>query len=261
MGIDRPDVDAVVHFAIPGSVEAYYQEIGRAGRDGRPATATLLWDYADVTTRQFLIDSPRRAKPGRPPIEVDPAEAARRKEIEHRRLQRMIAYADTSECLRATILRYFGDPAVRERCQSCGNCQPHGNLDAYDRDVVRKILSGIARAGERYGRRRIVAMLVGDISELPPSLTKLSTTGLLRHEQAATLDQWIDAGVAAGLIEVSKDQYRTLSLTTLGRDVMSGRAENLQIAAPVRLPRLAAWRRSGGHGGIGHRRRRFSEDW
>ena len=57
MGIDRPDVDAVVHFAIPGSVEAYYQEIGRAGRDGRPATATLLWDYADVRTREFLIDS------------------------------------------------------------------------------------------------------------------------------------------------------------------------------------------------------------
>src|SRR2546423_3193159 len=60
MGIDRPDVDAVVHYAIPGSLEAYYQEIGRAGRDGRPATATLLWDYGDVFTRQFLIDSPRR---------------------------------------------------------------------------------------------------------------------------------------------------------------------------------------------------------
>src|SRR5262249_21410057 len=63
MGIDRPDVDAVVHYAIPGSVEAYYQEIGRAGRDGRAATATLLWDYADVATREFLIDNPRRDKP------------------------------------------------------------------------------------------------------------------------------------------------------------------------------------------------------
>ena len=71
MGIDRPDVDAVVHFAIPGSVEAYYQEIGRAGRDGRPATATLLWDYADVSTRQFLIDSPRREEPGRAADRMD----------------------------------------------------------------------------------------------------------------------------------------------------------------------------------------------
>src|SRR5207244_7528727 len=62
MGIDRPDVDAVVHYAIPGSLEAYYQEIGRAGRDGRPATATLLWDYADVATREYLIGSPRRGQ-------------------------------------------------------------------------------------------------------------------------------------------------------------------------------------------------------
>jgi ATP-dependent DNA helicase RecQ len=124
MGIDRPDVDAVVHYAIPGSVEAYYQEIGRAGRDGRPATATLLWDYDDVLTRRFLIDSPRRGKPGQRVVALDPAEAARRKALEHLKLRRMVGYADTRVCLRATILRYFGDAAVRERCDSCGNCRP-----------------------------------------------------------------------------------------------------------------------------------------
>jgi ATP-dependent DNA helicase RecQ len=123
MGIDRPDVEAVVHFAIPGSVEAYYQEIGRAGRDGRPATATLLWDYADVATREFLIDSPKRTRPGRPAIVVAAAEAARRREIEHKKLHRMIAYAQTGDCLRATILRYFGDPDARDRCASCANCR------------------------------------------------------------------------------------------------------------------------------------------
>ena len=123
MGIVRPDVDAVVHYAIPGSVEAYYQEIGRAGRDGRPAAATLLWDYEDVFTRQFLIDSPRRPKPGRVPA-LDPEESARRKELEHRKLERMIEYAGTDRCLRAAILRYFGDAAARERCESCGNCKP-----------------------------------------------------------------------------------------------------------------------------------------
>ncbi|HUE90055.1 MAG TPA: ATP-dependent DNA helicase RecQ [Vicinamibacterales bacterium] len=123
MGIDRPDVEAVVHFAIPGSLEAYYQEIGRAGRDGRPAIATLLWDPEDVHTREFLIDSPRRAKPGHRQITIDPEELARRKEIEHGKLQHMVSYAHTRRCLRATILRYFGDPAARERCDNCSNCQ------------------------------------------------------------------------------------------------------------------------------------------
>jgi ATP-dependent DNA helicase RecQ len=259
MGIDRPDVDAVVHFAIPGSLEAYYQEIGRAGRDGRAATATLLWDHADVATREFLIDSPRREKSGRS-SKIDAAEVARRKEIEHKKLQRMIAYAETSQCLRATILRYFGDPAVRDRCGSCGNCQPEESLDSYDRELVRKILSGIARAGERYGRRKIVAMLVGDTSELPPGLVKLSTTGLLRHQTPAMLDRWIDAGVAAGLIATSNDRYRTLSLTAHGRDVMSGRTEDLRMSSPVRAPRFSSRRLFQAGRGTIRGRARFFED-
>src|SRR5262245_5963966 len=125
MGIDRPDVDAVVHFAIPGSVEAYYQEIGRAGRDGRPATATLLWDPADVVTREFLIDSPKRDNSAhRRGAPVDPAEAAKRRALEHAKLRRMVDYAGTNACLRATILRYFGDPSAREPCASRRHCRP-----------------------------------------------------------------------------------------------------------------------------------------
>ena len=240
MGIDRPDVAAVVHFAIPGSVEAYYQEIGRAGRDGRPATATLLWDYADVATREFLIDSPQRDKRKGAP-ELDPAEIARRREIDHSKLRRMIDYAEAGGCLRATILRYFGDPAVREPCGSCGNCAPDA-LDGYEQQLVRRILSGIARAGERYGRRRIVAMLSGDTSDLPPSLGRLSTAGSLRHEKGETIDQWIGAAIGAGLIGVSNDQYRTLSLTARGREVMAGRRPALQMSAPARRAGVTPWR-------------------
>ena len=189
MGIDRPDVDAVVHYAIPGSVEAYYQEIGRAGRDGRSATATLLWDYGDVATRQFLIDGPRREQKA---SAVDPEEAARRKQLEHRKLQRMIEYAESAGCLRATILRYFGDAAVREGCDACGNCRP-GAIDSYERALVRTILSGIERAGERYGRHRIAAMLTGATADLPPALRQLSTAGALRHEAPEAVRAWIES--------------------------------------------------------------------
>jgi ATP-dependent DNA helicase RecQ len=233
MGIDRPDVDAVVHYAIPGSVEAYYQEIGRAGRDGRAATATLLWDYGDVSTRRFLIDCPKRDNPARRgEAPLDPEEAVRRRALEHARLQRMVDYADTRTCLRATILRYFGDPEVREPCGACANCCP-GALDHYERELVRKILAGIARAGERYGRNRIVAMLLGDTGDLPPALSRLSTMGLLRHETGPGLHGWIDACVTASLVAVSKDQYRTLSLTPEGREVMRGRARDLRLSRPV----------------------------
>src|SRR6266516_5415703 len=107
--------------------------MGRAGRDGRHAIATLLWNYSDVKTREFLIDRPREEVPGRPAPAVDPAEVARRKEIEHKKLRRMVSYAETTRCLRATILRYFGDPAVHEPCGACGNCGRATSLDAAGR--------------------------------------------------------------------------------------------------------------------------------
>ena len=122
MGIDRPDVEAVVHFEIPGSLEAYYQEIGRGGRDGRRADATLLWNYVDVRTREFLIeqgdDGGRLAAP---PSRRD-SERERRRDLERRKLARMIAYADSSGCYRATILGYFGERDAPAACGFCGNC-------------------------------------------------------------------------------------------------------------------------------------------
>jgi ATP-dependent DNA helicase RecQ len=253
MGIDRPDVEAVIHADIPGSIEAYYQEIGRAGRDGRQAIATLLWNYADVKTREFLIDRGRDETPGRPALDVDPAEVARRKELEHKKLRRMVAYADSAGCLRATILRYFGDPAAREPCGACSTCGRRAPLTPAQLLLTRKVLSGVARAGERFGRRKVAAMLVGDTDDLPESLKALSTTGLLRDTPVRTIEQWIDALCGAGFVRTSEDQYRTLSLTPLGREVMAGRADDVHVAVPD--TRRAHRRTSPGWSLFGARRR------
>ena len=169
---------------------------------------------------------------------LDPAEAARRKALEHRKLQRMIDYAGTQACLRATILRYFGDPAVREPCASCSTCTP-GAVDPFERHLVRRILGGIVRAGERYGRHRIVSMLVGDTRELPPALANLPTTGLLRLETRETVHEWIQAAIAARLVAVSKDEYRTLSVTSDGRRFMQTGADDVRILRPGPPPVLS----------------------
>ena len=231
MGIDRPDLEVVVHKELPASVEAYYQEVGRVGRDGRQSVATLLWNYVDVKTREFLIDK-RDEEGGRDDVEVEPAEQDRRRALEHLKLKRMVAYADGTGCLRMTILRYFGDPDAGADCQSCGNCLKRAELSSDQLLLVRKILSGVARAGERWGRRKIAAMLTGKTEELPDALVSLSTTGLLSEHDPRLIEKWIDALVGAGTLVSSPDIYRTLRLSGLGRDVMAGRQASLSLLVP-----------------------------
>jgi ATP-dependent DNA helicase RecQ len=231
MGIDRPDLEVVVHKDIPGSLEAYYQEVGRVGRDGRRATATLLWNYADVKTREFLIE--RRSEEDSDTAEpLDPHELQRRTELERLKLRRMVSYADSSACLRNTILRYFGDPAAGADCLSCGNCLRRSTLHPDQLLHVRKILSGIARGGERWGRRKIAAMLTGHTDDLPPSLLDLSTTGLLKDHDPRLIEKWIDALEGARAVVSSPDLYRTVRLTPLGRDLMAGRRTALELLVP-----------------------------
>jgi ATP-dependent DNA helicase RecQ len=237
MGIDRPDVEAVVHFEIPGSIEAYYQEIGRGGRDGRRADATLLWNYVDVRTREFLIEQSDDAIPGRDgSVDPTPGAGAEEREakraLDRRKLARMIAYADSTACYRATILGYFGDRATSRACGFCGNCARRQTLSAEELVRLRKILSGVARGGERWGKRRLVAMLIGDLEGLPEPLTRLSTTGILAGESAKSVGDWVEAALGGGLLAATDDVYRTLSLTPDGREVMSGRATDVALTRP-----------------------------
>jgi ATP-dependent DNA helicase RecQ len=150
---------------------------GAAGRPPIAAfTATATPEVRDDIVTLVGLGDPLVLVAGRQRLAVDPAEVARRKKIERKKLRRLIAYAETSGCLRATILRYFGDRAAQDPCGACRNCRPAGALAPQDRGVLRAVLSGILQAGERYGRRRIAAMLVGDVAELPASLCRLPMT-------------------------------------------------------------------------------------
>ncbi|HEV2064743.1 MAG TPA: HRDC domain-containing protein, partial [Thermoanaerobaculia bacterium] len=264
MGIDRPDVEAVVHFEIPGSLEAYYQEIGRGGRDGRRADVTLLWNYVDVRTREFFIgkEDPTSQPDGvRPLRRTGSEERERKRDLDRRKLARMIAYADSSACYRATLLSYFGERDTPRACGFCGNCVRRRDLGAEEVLLLRKILSGIARGGEQWGKRKIAAMLAGHLEGLPDSLASLSTTGILSGQSPKAIGDWIDAALGAGLLAASDNVYRTLSLTRSGRDVMSGRTAKVALTLPEppgpkaprlrksKLARLAA--AAGGDGAAG----------
>ncbi len=232
MGIDRPDVEAVVHFEVPGSLESYYQEIGRGGRDGRRADATLLWNYVDVRTREFFIEREDVDDPRSRHAPLDPAQREKKRELDRAKLRRMVAYADATGCLRATLLRYFGERDAPSRCGFCGNCSRRAPVTGDSLLVLRKILSGVARGGERWGKKKVAAMLAGRLEEIPDSLAGLSTTGILSAMGVKSIEGWIEAATGADLLRASPDVYRTLSLTPLGREVMAGRSTAVEVSLP-----------------------------
>src|SRR5215218_10844829 len=148
MGIDKPDVRFVLHADLPASLEAYYQEIGRAGRDGRAAEAHMLFGLGDIRMRRLFIDD-----------EDTPAEHRRRA---HRRLDTLIGYCETAECRRRILLNYFGEAAAP--CGNCDNCldqapQADGKAEAHI------ILAAIAETGQRFGPAHIVDILRGHETE------------------------------------------------------------------------------------------------
>jgi ATP-dependent DNA helicase RecQ len=219
MGIDRPDVRLVVHLAPPGSIEAYYQEVGRAGRDGEPAIGQLLLAPGDLALRRSLME-----RDGDPDSEI-----ARHKWNLFLELMR---WAEGGSCRHDTILRYFGDEA--ETLSGCGRCDVCvGLADGESQDpaasslIVRKALSGVARAHDRFGMGVVSKLLkgVGDERLHRSGLDAVSTFGVLAEHSEDWLLRLLRRCVTAGWIDFRGGDRPVVVLTDEGRLVMQGRRE------------------------------------
>ena len=219
MGIDKPDVGFVFHTDLPGNLEAYYQEIGRAGRDGQPAEAHMLFGLGDIRMRRLFID--------------DEDASPEHKRRAHGRLGTLIGYCETAGCRRQILLHYFGEATAA--CGNCDNC-----LDAAPRKdgqaEAKTVFAAIAQSGERFGPAHIVDILRGHetqkIKDKSHHLLASFGAGAARKKE-----EWrslIGQLVAGGFLSVDLDGHGGLSITQKGLELGRGEQEFLYRVEPPR---------------------------
>jgi ATP-dependent DNA helicase RecQ len=240
MGIDRADVRAVVHLAPPGSIEAYYQEVGRAGRDGREAYGLLLHAPGDLPLRRRLLESGSSGLPASPEV------------FEHKwsLFLDLMRWAEGGSCRHDAILRYFGDE--QETLAGCGRCDVCLRLGTESGDddetslVVRKALSAVARVDRRFGLSAAVKLLAGipDPRLVRAGLDRTPTFGTLRGQDEPWLTQLLRRCVTAGWVDFTSGDRPLAVLTRPGREVMKGERPVRLVLPEAAVPSAPRGRRA-----------------
>ncbi len=226
MGIDKSNVRYVIHYNMPKSMEAYYQEAGRAGRDGEKSECILLFGAQDPLLQRYLIEQ----------TTVD----MERKSHEINKLQTMVDYCHTPECLRKFILNYFGEKNVATECDNCSNCHDDNELTDITLDA-QKIFSCIMRMKERYGTTLIASVLKGskDKKVLQLGFDSLSTYALLKTYTIQEIRDSINRLIATDYLALTDSEYPVVKLTAKAATVLKGQAKVWQ-KVPRRPQKITA---------------------
>jgi len=217
MGIDKPDVRLVVHYTYPKTLEGYYQEIGRAGRDGLPSECVMFYTYADTRKHQFFIN------------QISDSQLRSRAE---EKLSEVLSFGELTTCRKKYLLQYFGEELEQDNCQSCDVCTTETEMfDATT--VIQKILSAVVRTQNRFGKNYIIDLLLGKKIQkiLRNNHHELSVFGIVQNFGVNDLGQIINQLTNLNFLLKTEGQYPTLAITQKGADFLQNK-QKLELPRP-----------------------------